>query len=319
MNDLNVSNAKKMLLVLSASAMLVASAPYFVAPDASAASVIPAASKAEIKSMTPVSVTHDEITLTLSNLKFDNNKLTFELQREGKGMPENMLGNPKDRGYLQSPQLLVDGEQIKAPGMFGDTISSDRTLKKKSATAQYKAASLPDEFELTVRVHVSQVKEPFEFKLPVKKEASIAVVKPNQTKSSNGFTYKVTELSATKDSTRLVLHSEGKVPASSKQKGQYAPTMMYYDIVDDQGRSLEQQMLGFYNKAPETKYNLDELYSALDPNTKYVVIKPYTFTVKTSDWSIVGEKVDKKGKILSYGTKTYLKDLEMKIELDNKE
>ncbi|MNR65425.1 hypothetical protein D3C85_1884570 [compost metagenome] len=61
---------------------------------------------------------------------------------------------------------------------------------------------------------------------------------------------------------------------------------------------------------------MDELYAAISPNAKSVTIKPFTFTMKPADWSVVGEKLDDNGKIISNGDRTYLKELEMNVPLE---
>ena len=60
---------------------------------------------------------------------------------------------------------------------------------------------------------------------------------------------------------------------------------------------------------------MDELYDAISPNAKSVKIKPYTFTVNTDNWNVVGEKTNEQGKMESMGDKTYIKELEMEVIL----
>ncbi|WP_426334357.1 DUF5643 domain-containing protein [Paenibacillus silvae] len=261
------------------------------------------------------SVTHDGVKLTLSEVEYDGLSLKITIKREGKGLPEGMIAsyNQKNivKGHLKTPEILINGQK-DSKATFG---LRSHLKEKNSAILEYKSDSLPDQFELTLRMPVSGIKENFEFKIPVKKQNGIIHIKPNQTKESKGFSYTVKKINITSTQTQLVLDSKGKVPASSKQTGVYAPTMMYYDIVDDQGKTVKQKQLSFYSKKPRTTYHINELYDAVSPQTKSITIKPYTFTVKLSDWSIVGEKVDKKGKVVSSGTKTYIKELEMKVKI----
>jgi len=173
-----------------------------------------------------------------------------------------------------------------------------------------KKADWPDQFELTIRVQVTGVKEVFEFKIPVKIDEKSILLKPNATKKHKQFSYTVKELYMSSSTTRLVVDSTGKVPATSKQTGKYIASMMYYDIVDDQGNLLKQQMFPYFNSLPKTKYHIDELYSPVKGTPKYVTIKPFTLTVNKKDWSVVGHT----GK--SVGTKTYWEELEAKILLN---
>ncbi|WP_226001378.1 DUF4179 domain-containing protein [Paenibacillus sp. BJ-4] len=284
------------------------------------------------------SVTHDGITLTLSDVLYDGTRLSFSIERKGENMPETSMSPylPMDaitensdeewvkkhkvpekdqlKGYFKfHPEVLINGKKVDS-----DLYSyGDDPEKKNSVVGEFmQLGSLPDEFELTVKTSMTGVNEPYEFKVPVKIDNTMIVVQPNETKTSSNFSYTVKELKSTSTTTRLVLDSTGEVPASQEQTGEYAPTMMYYDIVDDQGNILEQRKFGYFNSKPKTEYHVDELYDALKPNTKYVTIKPFTLTVKPADWSIVGEGKGADGK-LKRGDKTYIKELEMKIPLNN--
>lgn len=267
------------------------------------------ASTANVKS-----VTHDGVKLTLSDVEYDGVLLKITIQREGKGMPAGMLARYNQKivkGNLKVSGILINGQKdSKAMISFRDHFE-----EPNAAVLEYRSDHLPDQFELTLQVSVSKIAKNFEFKIPVKNKGKTIEIKPNQTKESKGFSYTVKKINISPTQTQLVLDSTGEVPASSKQTGKYAPTMMYYDIVDDQGKMLKQKIIGFYSKKPKTTYHINELYDAVNPKTKFITIKPYTFTVKPSDWSIVGEKVDKKGRTVSFGTKTYIKELEMKVNI----
>ncbi|WP_020433403.1 DUF5643 domain-containing protein, partial [Paenibacillus riograndensis] len=189
--------------------------------------------------------------------------------------------------------------------------------------------NLPDKFELTIQTKVTNVEEPFEFKVPVKVDNNALVLKPDVTKSDGQFSYTVKELYLSPVSTRLVVDSQGPVPQSPEQTGDYSASKVYYEIVDDQGNELDQRMLGFFNGKPATEYHIDDLYSPFAGKPKSITIKPFTFTVKNADWSIVGEKKDSKGNYVtgkdrlgndswkdSMGTRTYLKDLEVTIPVN---
>ncbi|MMZ68431.1 hypothetical protein D1872_311170 [compost metagenome] len=97
------------------------------------------------------------------------------------------------------------------------------------------------------------VDEVFEFKVPVKIEDNTVLLKPNATKTFEDFSYNVKEMVITPVTTRLVIDSKGKVPSSPEQSGDYIASMMYYDIVDDQGNLLQQQRFPYYNSLPKNK------------------------------------------------------------------
>ncbi|OBA08292.1 hypothetical protein A9P44_02825 [Paenibacillus polymyxa] len=319
---------KRVLLTTSAFAILGSGAamPKFISPIAAAASAEAAVKTASSN----LSLTQDGVTLKLGDVFYDGTRLSFSIEREGKNLPEQVISpyfpidtketnekikkrmvpeKDQKKGYLKTPEVLIDGNKLKSShSMFGDKVTQKNTVE-----AEYNQLdALPDDFEMTVQVGVTRISKPFEFKVPVKKDGNMVSIKPNKTQKSGDFSYTVKQLDIASRTTRLVLDSEGQVPASSKQTGKYAPSMMYYDIVDDQGKMLQQQKVGFLNSKPRTKYHTDELYSAIGSKPQYVTIKPYTFTVDPSDWSIVGQGKGADGKFKT-GDKTYIKELEMTI------
>lgn len=108
-------------------------------------------------------------------------------------------------------------------------------------------------------------------------------------------------------STRLVLDSEGAVPVSSQQTGEYSASMVYYELVDDQGNVLTPRKFDYFNSKPQTEYHIDQLFSPVNGTPKSITIKPFTLTVNNKDWRVVGQGKN------SYGDKRYLKDLELTI------
>ncbi|MBB6021213.1 hypothetical protein HNR77_002306 [Paenibacillus sp. JGP012] len=280
-------------------------------------------------------ITKDGVTLTLTNVLYDGTRLSYTIERAGEHLPQEVPSpyipmeseiisgdnewkksrqvpeQQQKKGYVTAPETFINNEELKSFRSFGDDIGNSNAV-----FAEYtNLGSLPNEFELTVRTKVTRVEEPFEFKVPVKISDTKLVIQPNETKSYENFSYTLQKIESTVTNTRLILESTGKVPASSEQTGKYAPTMMYYEIVDDQGKVLNQRKLGFFHRAPDLEYQVDELYDAISPNAKSVTIKPYTFTVNTDNWSVVGEKLDEKGRVLSSGDKTYIKELETNVPL----
>lgn len=286
-----------------------------------AANIVKAATKDQF------SVTHDGITLKLNDLLYDGARLSFVLDREGVDLEGTLspylskVGpdanewqksrvvpeTKQKKGYIKpSPTILINGKKVE----FGELAYGDYTKRENAFLVQVTRglkSDWGDEFDLTIQVNVTRVKEPFIFKVPVKMDGKMIVLKPNAQKSYKTFSYTVKELQLTSGATRLVIDSTGKVPASSKQSGKYIASRMYYDIVDDQGNLLTPEKFGYYNGEPKAKYHIDELYSPVKGTPKQLTIKPFTLTVNKKDWSVVGKSKD------SYGDKTYIKELEMTI------
>lgn len=270
-----------------------------------------------------LSVTHDGITLKLSDLLYDGTRLSFILDREGVDLPNAIApfeyqGTPEDqipKGYIKGPKpkILVNGKEIVfgkggvQTSSFGDFPKRDNAYIAEIPKGE---ANWGNEFELTIQVEVTGVDEAFEFKVPVKTEDNALLLKPNATQTYEEFSYTVKEVVITPVTTRLVIDSVGKVPRSPEQTGDYIASMMYYDIVDDRGNVLDQRRKGFFNREPDTEYHIDELYSPFQETPKSITIKPYTLTVNKKNWSAVGASNG------SLGDKTYIKELETTIPLE---
>ncbi|MFP7288109.1 DUF4179 domain-containing protein [Shouchella clausii] len=275
-----------------------------------------------------LSVTHDGVTLTVADLLYDGTRLSFALDRQGVDLEtaaspyitaEEAGPNPNDwikkrivpeneqkKGYIERPEVLVNGQPLKFDkGGMGDTTKQNAYLAEMTGLK-----NVPDAFELTIRTKVTRVDEPFEFTVPVNVKDKSVTVKPEAdtaTASSRGFSYTVDQLVITPVSTRLILDSTGPVPASKEQSGDYQASMVYYELVDDQGNTVDLNMYGYFHSNPKTEYHVDELYGAFASTPKSITIKPYTLTYNKKDWSVVG------GGNGSLGERTYLKDLELTI------
>ncbi|PAD78900.1 Tat pathway signal protein [Paenibacillus campinasensis] len=268
-----------------------------------------------------MSVTQDGVTLKLSDLLYDGTRLSFVLDREGVDLegtvaPLSEREKPEDempKGYIKSAgtTILIDGKEFKfseggaSTGSFGDYPLRDNAFRAEWQLND--KAAWGNEFELTIRVEVTGVDEAFEFKVPVKIENDAVLLKPNATQSYDGFSYTVKQISLTPVTTQLVIDSTGMVPRSAEQTGDLIASMMYYDIVDEEGNLLTHDKFGYFNSEPKTEYHVDQLYSPVKGTPKQLTIKPFTLTVNKKDWSVVGQGKD------SYGDKTYIKELEMTI------
>ncbi len=274
-----------------------------------------------------LSVTHDGVTLKLRDLLYDGTRLSFVLDREGVDL-ENTIApfteqeKPEDqlpKGYIKTggPKIFIDGKEFnnkEATSLgYGDFPPRDNALRAEWQLNDKTAWG--NEFELTIRTEVTGVDESFEFKVPVKIADNAVLLKPNATKTYEDFSYTVNELVITPVTTRLVIDSTGKVPRSAEQTGDYIASMMYYDIVDDQGNLLTQNKFGYFHSEPKTEYHVDELYSPFNGTPKSITIKPFTLTVNKNDWSVVGQGKDSNG-TYSRGDKTYIKELEVTIPVE---
>ncbi|WP_422656920.1 DUF4179 domain-containing protein [Paenibacillus sp. EC2-1] len=275
-----------------------------------------------------LSVTHDGVTLKVADLLYDGSRLSFILEREGVDLPntaspyinenDKIIGSPdseylksrkvpvKDqkKGYIITPAIFANGQEV----VYGEGNYGDHPQRENAYIVQLtKDLKLPDQFELTIKANVTGVKDMFEFNIPVNVKNKSIVLKPEASKSDGQFSYTVKQMELSPVSTRLVLDSNGQAPISPTQTGDYSASMVYYELVDDQGNVLNPNKFEYFNSKPKTEYHIDQLFSPFNRLPKSITIKPFTLTVNTKDWSIVGQGKN------SVGDKTYLKDLELTL------
>ncbi|UNK16281.1 DUF4179 domain-containing protein [Paenibacillus sp. N3/727] len=187
-----------------------------------------------------LSVTHDGITLTVADLLYDGDSLSFILDREGVDLPNTaspyisedaeIISSPeyiksrqvpeKDqkKGYIKTPTILANGQKVDfSEGMFGDYPMKDNAYSVKLT----KGLNLPDQFELTIQANVTGVEGTFEFKIPVnidnkalEKTVQAAVKQgivsePNLSVTHDGITLTVADLLYDGDSLSFILDREG--------------------------------------------------------------------------------------------------------------
>lgn len=261
------------------------------------------------------SVTHDGITLKVSEAFYDGNRLSVSITREGVDLKDVMMPwqtidqSEKVKGYIDwrsTMEAIVDGKPVKGLSIDSGEVPGQKDAFIFNVRKGLEEANLPDQFELTLVAKVTQVNEPFELKIPITKVQPTLSVNPEKTMSKGDFSYTVKQVQLTPGSTKVMIDSKGTVPVTEKQTGEFAASKMYFDIVDDNGNSIEQILIPSYQEAPKAQYHDEELYSPFKTTPKSITIKPYTYTVNKSDWTVAGEK-----------EKIYHEDLEMTIPLNN--
>lgn len=195
-----------------------------------------------------MSVTRDGVTLSVKEVMYDGTRLAFMIERQGVDddnimspyLPEgatNVSGSAlknvpveqQKKGYLFMPEVMVQGQK-SVYGSFTDAVGKTEDGKLIRNMAMYEVSkglsekNLTDEFNMTVKVDVSGIKEAFEFQVPVKNlSKGNIVLHPNKTKTSGTFSYTVKQIELTPVTTRLILDSQGKVPVTPDQSGDLSP------------------------------------------------------------------------------------------------
>lgn len=262
-----------------------------------------------------MSVTKDGVTLSVTEVFYDGIQLAIGFERTGV-TDERMLAeitnykthefDQSTKGLLGLPVVtLASGEPIG----FGSSITGDVKGQPNTLLLElrelHNASALGDEFKVNIRVPVAQIAEPFEFEVTAKKLAEgIINLTPGQGASKDSFHYKVKSLDITPAAMRMIITSEGEVPASPEQTGEYGPTAVFYELVDDAGNVAASKQGYALMKAVQHPI-VDSLYNTFPQTPKTITVRPYTMTLD-NDLKLL---LDANGKPV----KTYHKDLESTI------
>ncbi|AIQ50586.1 hypothetical protein R70331_02900 [Paenibacillus sp. FSL R7-0331] len=262
-----------------------------------------------------LSVTHDGVTLSITEVLYDGTRLAIGFERAGV-MDERVMAeitnfythefDQSTKGLLGLPVVtLPSGEPVSAGSSSTGGVYGQSNMILLELNELRNTAALGDEFKVNIRVPVAQIADPFEFQVTVNKvEGRIINLKPDQGASIGSFHYKVKSLDITPVTMRLIITSEGEVPVSAEQTGEYAPTSVFYELVDDLGNVTNSQM--GYAKAKAVQHPiLDNSYNIFPKVPKTITVRPYTFTLD-SELNLLkdvnGERI-----------KTYYKELETTI------
>ncbi|WP_442953268.1 DUF5643 domain-containing protein [Paenibacillus sp. IHB B 3084] len=270
---------------------------------------------------------------------------------ENKAWKEAVL-KKAEKGYLSTPDVIIQGEEIKGEqllvllrygGVDQGKVGQGKQLRGTFTVANgekeltdnmvvYEISrglaekQLPDEFNITVKLNVSGIRAPFVFQVPVQNVFKHKILlRPEKTQRSGSFSYTVKQIELTPVTTRLIIDSKGKVTSTPEKSGDFSPSRMYYDIVDQRGHTLNLNQTSFLDqhlsgldfrfrnlngwRGIKSEYlNEELLYDPVVSTSPFIIIKPYTYTLQKKDRSIVEGQEG--------WMKTYYKDLEMTIPLE---
>ncbi|MEC0328310.1 DUF5643 domain-containing protein [Paenibacillus macerans] len=251
-------------------------------------------------------VTKDGVTLKLTDYLFDGARVSFALQREGDDFETTLddITNAEKKGVLLYVDIYIDGKKMDLQS-YGRSELQDNSLLISFNDLSVKGPRtlyLPKQFELTVKAHTSGVKDPFTFKLPVKKQApQNTVLSKAVVKKAGNFSYTVKRVELTPYSSRLELAAQGAHKQVKDLKN------LGFDLADSKGNTLSPILQANDGVVKKQRY-FDMTYTSFAAVPSSIVVKPYTF------------KTDSKGKLVqnSDGSpiKVYLEDLELNLPLN---
>ncbi|EPY07042.1 hypothetical protein PAALTS15_11875 [Paenibacillus alvei TS-15] len=258
------------------------------------------------------SVTHHGLTLSIPVAVYDGTRVAVGIERSNlSGLQEGNSRNTLMES-LSEIQLLIDGKRIGdyAYNQHSTDIIISLGKNEDSAILMFSdmrnqgEKSLPDKFDLTVKLTVSGIQEPYQITIPISMQTKDSIVmKQNISKSGNPFTitYNTVELTpiTTSFAARLEISKDDPLTANDLPFG--------FEIYDDKGRTVKLlNGSGLHEDNGKTiLFNL--LYQPYEPLPTSITIKPYISLIDEKDKSQFKPGADGKALV------KYIPELEVTI------
>lgn len=252
------------------------------------------------------SVTHNGMTIRLSEVVYDGSRLNFVLTRE-------MAGGGGSQGTASNWYEEI----VRSKGarhIFIDFYVNDKLINTSMGYASggdkapgsllvhgldSPGLNIPDQFELKLVIHFLNDSVPYEFKLPVKKtNDNNIMLTPGETKVFDHIHMKAAKLEITPVTTRLEMEITGEPGQGIKEIAEAIPEKykvtgfidISYDLADEKGHL--QKNLGANGTGEDDHYLFSSSYEPFEAVPESVTVKPY---------------------IYRNGEKQYISELEFKI------
>ncbi|MEC0242415.1 DUF4179 domain-containing protein [Paenibacillus dokdonensis] len=244
-------------------------------------------------------ITHNGVTISLSEVMYDGSRLNLVLNRD-KLPAKKTPGAGTD--WFRSSTLGLNNIEFYVNGSWVNTGMSLASGGGKAPNSIIVTAlnspnlHIPDEFELKMLVKLDDVPEPYEFELPVKKvKVKKVVITPEEMKIFDHIHMKVAKLEITPVTTRLDMEITGEKGQSLRDIANAIPEkykvtdfiQIDYDLTDDQG--VLQKSIGANGTGEEDHYSYSTSYEPFTAIPKFVTVKPYVYVTKTRQKNYIPE------------------------------
>ncbi|MGE7823653.1 DUF4179 domain-containing protein [Paenibacillus sp. NPDC093718] len=257
--------------------------------------------------------THDNFTLTASQVIFDGLRGGIALQLDEAGHPASFYdpharsqyedSSPKRKGSFGMMKAFVNGEEGNITWDIGpgsDVGSAIVTITGASLDGVTRKPPLPAAFDLTLEVRLEMIPEPFVLQIPMQKNTDHHALYPAAQKASGDISWKLEEMERSLVSTRLEMVLKDSSPDDRA---------IFFEIVDQNGKEI--RMVDRYGYDMKQGYrHYDMLYEPLPSDAQSFTIKPFRYAIEQE---LEGEKERRTAS--SSWKKEYIPALEMTIPI----
>lgn len=228
------------------------------------------------------SITHDGITMSISEMMYDGSRISMVLTRttkDGKNEPFGKLGSQvNEQGETNWIRFYADGNELN----FGYRVSKAGDNAANSDIVTLSPDGLPDEFILKAVIRDISVSEPFTFNIPVKNSAVDSVsMKSEEPKIHDNIHMSISNLKITPATMQLIVSISGKPGQSLTELNESVPDKykigssinMEYDVMNEKGELA--QSLGGSGGGTDGVLKITYMYEPFPTKPKSITIRPY--------------------------------------------
>lgn len=234
------------------------------------------------------SITHDGITMSISEIMYDGSRISMVLTRttrDGKNESFGQLGSKaSQQGEVNGIQFYADGEEL---GDFGYSISRVGDGPPNSDIVTLSPEGLPDEFTLEVVIRDISVSEPFTFKIPVKNSSADSVVlKSEELKVHDNIHMGISSLKLTPATMQMIVSITGKPGQDLKEFIKSVPSQykvdefinIDYEVINEKGEIAKS--LGGRGSGSGSTLKYTYMYEPFPTKPKSITIRPFVYSAE---------------------------------------
>ncbi|KTD88690.1 DUF4179 domain-containing protein [Paenibacillus etheri] len=229
-------------------------------------------------------VTHQGVTLSVSELMYDGSRLSLVLTRD---MPEDanetfydLWGSEKGpEGLVNNIDFFINGEPVNTS--WGISSGGDQAPDSLIVTT-FESVEVPDEFDFSMVVRIAKLNQDFEFNISVKKNNTNSIVlTPAEMKTHDHIHMKIKRIELSQTTTRLVVEIRGEPGEYVREFQQKIPDKykitgflnIDFDLTDEQGRTPA--FIGGSGSGEGDYLSYTTMFEPMEATPKTVTVKPY--------------------------------------------
>ncbi|MEK3732981.1 MULTISPECIES: DUF4179 domain-containing protein [Paenibacillus] len=270
--------------------------------------------------MTDTRITHEGVTLSIPEVSYDGIRLSMAVKREGEGLAHGMMDHNEStsaRGSIRDVNVLINGQTMNNESNGGrlaligkPTLDPHAVLYELFDYSYLNGgkAAIPDQFQLTAKIALEGIAEPFIMEIPVRKNNELIVMPSGETREWGSLRLTLEEVTFTPITTVIRMNIERTDSAKSLNSDS-----LLYEIWDDQGRVLGMVGgMGVYEDNSQ-KHQRDELlFDRFADAPAHITLKAFLPEFEDPSANSGPYKLDENSEII----KTYVQDLEITVPVD---